>query len=166
MQYNYQQRNEFCIIIFINRMTELVITRYLHFIAVFAIVGAIISEQILVSKTMTRLEIKRFAKIDVLYGIGVILVLIAGLLLWFAVGKPASYYNRNWLFHTKLTMFLTLGLMSIYPSIFFLRNRKGNDLDTKIIIPNMVILLLRLELVIIIIMPILATYLTLGIGAF
>lgn len=147
-------------------MTELVITRYLHFIAVFAIVGAIISEQFLVSKTMTRLEIKRFAKIDVLYGIGVILVLIAGLLLWFAVGKPASYYNRNWLFHTKLTMFLTLGLMSIYPSIFFLRNRKGNDLDTKIIIPNMVILLLRLELVIIIIMPILATYLTLGIGAF
>lgn len=147
-------------------MTELVITRYLHFIAVFAIVGAIIAEQFLVSKSMTRKEIKRVSKIDALYGLGAVLVLIAGLLLWFAIGKPAYYYSRNWLFHTKLTMFVALGLLSIYPTIFFLRNRKGIDLDTEIEVPKLVIILLRLELLIIIIMPILATYFSLGIGAF
>ena len=147
-------------------MTELVITRYLHFIAVFAIAGAIITQQFMISKTMTRNEIKRISKVDTLYAIGVILVLIAGLLLWFAVGKPASYYSRNWLFHTKLTMFLVLGLASIYPSIFFMRNKKGNDLDTKIDVPFMVILFLRLELLIIVILPILASFYSLGIGAF
>ena len=147
-------------------MTELVITRYLHFIAVFAIVGAIIAEQFLVSKSMTRKEIKQVSKIDMIYGIGAVLVLIAGFLLWFAVGKPAQYYSRNWLFHTKLSMFVILVLLSIYPSIFFLKNRKGADLDTKIEVPMTIILLLRIELLIIIVMPILATYMSLGFGAF
>ena len=147
-------------------MTELVISRYLHFIAVFAIVGAIISEQFLISKTMTRKEVKQISKIDALYGIGALLVLVAGLILWFAVGKPASFYSRNWIFHTKITMFVVLGLFSIYPAIFFLKHRKGTDLNTEISVPNLVITLLRLELILIIIMPILATYMSLGIGTF
>ena len=147
-------------------MTELIITRYLHFIAVFAIVGAIIAEQFLVSNKMSRYEIKRISKIDGIYGLGAILVLVAGLLLWFAVGKPAQFYSRNWIFHTKLTMFVVLGLLSIYPTVFFLKNRKGDDLDTEITVPKAVIVLLRLELILVIIMPILATYMSLGIGTF
>ena len=147
-------------------MTELVIARYAHFIAVFAIVGAIFAEQFLVSKSMTRNEIKRIAKIDAIYIFGVILVLIAGLILWFWVGKPVSFYSRNWIFHTKLTMLIVLGLLSVYPIIFFFKNRKGNDMDTKIRVPVTVIILLRLELCLIIVMPILATLISLGIGTF
>lgn len=147
-------------------MTELVIARYAHFIAVFAIVGAIFAEQFLVSKSMTRNEIKRIAKIDAIYIFGVILVLIAGLILWFWVGKPVSFYSRNWIFHTKLTMLIVLGLLSVYPIFFFFKNRKGNDMDTKIRVPVTVIILLRLELCLIIVMPILATLISLGIGTF
>jgi putative membrane protein len=147
-------------------MTEVVLTRYVHFIAVFAIVGAIFSQQFLISKSMTRAEIKRIAKIDVIYGLGALLVLAAGLTLWLWVGKPAAIYSRNWLFHSKLTLFLTLGILSIYPSIFFMKNRKGQDLDTKIDIPFTVILLLRLELILILIIPALASFASLGFGVF
>ena len=147
-------------------MTELILTRYAHFIAVFAIVGAIFAEQFLISKTMTRSEIKRISKVDAIYGLGALVVLLAGFALWFWVGKPASFYSRNWIFHTKLTLFIVLGLMSVYPTVFFLKNRKGDDLDTMIKVPNMVIILLRLELVLIIIMPLLASFMTLGIGTF
>ena len=147
-------------------MTELIITRYVHFIAVFAIVGAIIAEQFLISSKMSRYEIKRISRIDAVYGLGAILVLAAGLILWFAVGKPAQFYSRNWIFHTKLTLFVVLGLLSIYPTVFFMKNRKGTDLDSEIEVPKTVIILLRLELVLIIIMPILATYMSLGIGTF
>jgi putative membrane protein len=147
-------------------MTEVVLTRYVHFIAVFAIVGAIFSQQFLISKSMTRAEIKRIAKIDVIYGLGALLVLAAGLTLWLWVGKPAAIYSRNWLFHSKLTLFLTLGILSIYPSIFFMKNRKGQDLDTKIDVPFTVILLLRLELILILIIPALASFASLGFGVF
>jgi len=147
-------------------MTELVITRYVHFMAVFAIVGAIFAEQFLISKIMTRQEIKRIAKIDAIYGIGALLVLIAGFTLWFWVGKPASFYSRNWIFHTKLTLFILLGLLSVYPTIFFIKNRKGNDLDTKIEVPGTVILLLKIELLLILVIPALGTLTSLGIGTF
>ena len=50
-------------------MTELVIFRYLHFIAIFAVVGAIFAEQFLISNSMTRKEIKLISKIDAIYGI-------------------------------------------------------------------------------------------------
>lgn len=147
-------------------MTELVLTRYVHFIAVFAIVGAIFSQQFLISKSMSRLEIKRIAKVDAIYGLGALLALVAGLTLWFWVGKPAMIYTRNWLFHSKLTLFIILGILSIYPTIFFLKNRKGQDLDTYIEVPRSVILLLRLELIILIIIPALASFSSLGFGVF
>jgi len=147
-------------------MTELIITRYIHFIAVFAIVGAIFAEQFLVSSSMSRREIKRIANIDAIYGIGALLVLIVGIALWFWVGKPASFYSRNWIFHTKLTMFILLGVLSIFPTVFFLKNRKGKDLDTVIQVPKTVILMLRLEMVLIIIIPLLASFMSLGIGTF
>jgi len=147
-------------------MTDIIIFRYLHFIAVFAIVSAIFAEQFFISKTMTRLEIKRIAKIDAIYGIGALLVIIAGLTLWFWVGKPASFYSRNWIFHSKLTLFLILGVLSIYPTIFFLKHRKGNDLDTVIEVPKSIILFLRFELLLIFVIPLLATLMSLGIGTF
>ena len=134
--------------------------------AVFAIVSAIFAEQFFISKTMTRLEIKRIAKIDAIYGIGALLVIIAGLTLWFWVGKPASFYTRNWIFHLKLTLFVILGILSIYPTIFFLKKRKGYDIDTIIEVPKTIILLLRFELLLIIVIPLLATLMSLGIGTF
>jgi len=44
---------------------------------------------------MTRSEIKRISKVDVIYGFGALLVLIVGFTLWFWVGKPAVFYSRN-----------------------------------------------------------------------
>jgi len=147
-------------------MTAIVLARYLHFIAVFAIVGSLVAEQFLVSKTMSRSEIKRVARVDALYGLGAVLVLIAGLILWFSVGKPAEFYTKNWIFHTKLTLFVVLGLLSIYPTIFFLKNRKGSDLMDDVTVPSGVFVCLRLEMVLLIIIPLLATLMSLGIGSF
>lgn len=147
-------------------MTELVLTRYLHFISMFAFAASLIMEQFVISKSMTRGEIKRFVKLDTAYGISFILMLISGLLLWFVVGKPADFYTRNWIFHTKLTVFVVLSLMTIYPTVFFLRNRKGDDLSTKIEVPTILITLVRLELILLISIPLLASFMSFGIGAF
>lgn len=147
-------------------MTELVLTRYVHFIAVFAIVGAIFSEQFLISGSMTRSEIKRIAKIDMISVLGLIVALIAGLVLWFWVGNPASFYTRNWLFHSKLTLFIAMGVASIYPTIFYVKNKHGQDLDSKIEIPSLVRLLSRLKLILILIIPALASFASKGFGIF
>ncbi len=147
-------------------MTELILYRYLHFISVFAIVGAILAEQFLVSRTMTRREISRISIVDGIYGIGAILVLLAGFMLWFKVGKGEAFYTKNWIFHAKLSLFVLLGVLSIFPTIFFMKHRKANISATLIDVPTYIIVLIRIELAIIIIMPLLATLMSIGIGSF
>jgi putative membrane protein len=124
-------------------MSTEILLRYIHFISIFAIVGTLVSEHMLLKKQMTRSEIARIAKIDAIYGLAALTLLIAGLTLWLgSFGKPSIYYTRNWIFHIKLTLFIAIGLLSIYPTLFFIKNRKGNP-DETINVPGSVFLLLR-----------------------
>lgn len=147
-------------------MTALILTRYLHFIGVFAIVGAIVAEQFMVTPCMTRKQVGRVARVDAIYGFGALIVLIAGFMLWFGLGKPASFYSKNWIFHAKLTLFIVMGLLSTYPTIFFIKNRKGENPDEALQIPKSIFVLLRMELILLLIIPLLATLMSLGIGSF
>ena len=138
--------------------------RYVHFISIFAIVSTIVSEHLLLKKHMTRKELGRIARVDAVYGIAALTLLAAGFTLWFgAVGKPTAFYSGNWIFHTKITLFLVVGLLSIYPTVFFLKNRKGNP-DEVVAVPSRVFLMLRLELILLFIIPLLAGLMAKGIG--
>ncbi|GHN01608.1 membrane protein [Cytophagales bacterium WSM2-2] len=143
-----------------------ILLRYIHFISIFAIVGSLTSEHLLLKKELTRDEVGRLARIDMVYGIAALTLLIAGLTLWLgSIGKPAIYYTKNWIFHTKITLFLIIGLLSIYPTIFFIKNRKGKA-DEKITIPKSIFWMLRIELMLLFIIPLLAGLMARGIGFF
>jgi putative membrane protein len=143
-----------------------IILRYVHFISIFAIVGSLVSEHLLLKKTMTRAEITRVSIIDAVYGLAALTLLVAGFTLWLgSFGKPSEYYTKNWIFHTKITLFLTIGLLSIWPTVFFLQNRKGIPTES-VRVPAYVFLLLRLELLLLFIIPLLAGLMAHGIGYF
>jgi putative membrane protein len=145
-------------------MTTELVLRYIHFISIFAIVGTLVAEHLLLKKEMTRLELDRIARIDGVYGIAALTLLGAGLTLWLGeFGKPAIFYTKNWIFHTKLTLFILIGLLSIYPTVFFLKNRKGNP-EERITIPTSIFWMLRMELLLLFIIPILAGLMAKGIG--
>jgi putative membrane protein len=147
-------------------MTTEILLRYVHFISIFTIVGALTSEHLLLKKQLTRAEVGRLATIDAVYGIAALTLLIAGLTLWLgSVGKPAVYYSKNWVFHTKITLFLCVGLLSIYPTIFFIKNRKGKPEET-ITIPKTIFWMLRIELMLLFIIPLLAGLMSRGVGFF
>jgi putative membrane protein len=93
-------------------------------------------------------------------------LICAGLTLWFSgVGKPAVYYSKNWIFHTKITSFLMVGLLSIYPTIFFIKNRKGNP-EEVVAVPKSIFWMLRFELTLLLIIPLLAGLMARGVGFF
>jgi putative membrane protein len=147
-------------------MTAEIILRYVHFICIFAIVSVVVAEHLLLKKELTRTEITRLAKIDAIYGVAALVLLGAGLTLWFGdVGKPAIYYSKNWIFHLKLTLFLSIGLLSIYPTVFFIKNRKGNPVET-VAVPTLIFWLLRIELLLLFIIPLLAGLMARGVGFF
>ena len=147
-------------------MSPEILLRYLHFISIFTIVGVLVSEHLLLKKNLTRAEIGRLARIDAVYGLAAMTLLTVGLTLWLGgFSKPAVYYTMNWVFHTKLTFFLMIGLLSIYPTVFFLRNRKG-DQGELVAVPSSIFWALRLELSLLALIPLLAGLMARGIGFF
>ncbi|MEY4930125.1 MAG: hypothetical protein RI909_849 [Bacteroidota bacterium] len=141
-----------------------ILLRYVHFISIFAIVGALVSEHLLLKNEMTRSELSRLARIDAVYGLAAVALLAAGLTLWLgSIGKPAEFYSKNWIFHTKITLYVVVGLLSIYPTVFFIKNRKGQQ-DESVKIPKSIFWMLRLELLLIFIIPLLAGLMAKGIG--
>lgn len=147
-------------------MTLEIIFRYLHFISIFSIVGTLVSEHLLLKKVLTRSEIGRLSRVDAVYGIASIALVGAGLTLWLGgLGKPFEYYRYNWIFLTKMACLTLLGLLSIFPTVFFIRNRKGKP-EEKVDIPNSIFWMLRLELLLLLIIPLLAGLMAKGVGYF
>jgi putative membrane protein len=140
--------------------------RYVHFISIFTIVATLAGEYLLVKKTMTRAELDRLSRIDALYGIAALVLLGAGLTLWLgSYGKPAIVYSKNWIFHLKLGLFVVIGLLSVYPTVFFLRHRKGDPAEW-VTLPAAIFWMLRLEIGLLVVIPMLAGLMSRGIGYF
>lgn len=137
--------------------------RYLHFASILALGAGLIGQCVLMRGAMLRSEIVRLQKLDIVYGLSAILVLVTGLLQWFAVGKPSSFYSGNPVFHAKITLFLVIGLVSIYPSVFFGKQRKGEPEDW-VQVPGGVVWSVRAETVLLFLLPLLATLMARGMG--
>ncbi len=142
-------------------MLELLI-RYFH-LFFFALIGAILlCEYVLVSRTMSLKNIQRVAILDALYGISSLGIFILGLILWFGTGKPSSFFSTNMFFHVKLTLFFVLGILSIYPTIFFVKSRKKDD--DIIEVPKLVLTIIKIELFIFVLIPLFAVLMVSGYG--
>ncbi|MFT4672022.1 MAG: putative membrane protein [Pseudohongiellaceae bacterium] len=134
----------------------------LHLIAIFALVGAIVIENIATKPTITKEDIINLARVDAAAGISAILTLGFGLALWFGVGKPAEFYTSNPIFHGKLGLFALLVVFGAYPANFFFKQR-STQADT-IDVPKSVRVFLKIELLIVFIIPLLAFLMARGIG--
>ncbi len=148
-------------------MTLEILLKYVHFLAIFSIVASLTAEHLLLKPQLTRNELQRISIIDGIYGVSSIVLLAAGLTLWLGgVGKPAEIYSKNWVFHLKIGLFFLIGLLSIYPTVFFLKKRKGDNREELVTVPTMVKMMLRMELLILFILPLLASLMAKGIGYF
>ena len=130
--------------------------KYLHFIGIFGVVGALSVEWALTKKEVSGNTLSLLAKVDAVYGVSSILVLAAGFIMWFGVGKPAEFYSTNGLLHLKIGLFAIIGGLSIYPSIFFFKNRKTESEEVQV--PNLILMLIRIEVVLLLLIPLLATF--------
>jgi putative membrane protein len=141
---------------------EEVIFRYFHFLGIISLASMLVCQNILLSKTVSGTQLKRLTVIDAWYGVSALAILASGISLVFLVGKPSEFYTQNILFHIKFGLFLFVALLSVVPTIFFIRNRKNSKSEKPI--PNNVILLKRLELLVLFSIPLLAVLIARGIG--
>ncbi len=139
---------------------------YLHYIGIMALMGSLISEHLILKPSIKKDQIKSLATIDLIYGLSAIIVLTTGLLRWFVYGKGYDYYMSTHLFHIKLTLFIVLGILSIFPTIKILKWKKqinhGEEPDITEKGVKKLLMFIRIELLIIAIIPLLAVLIVRG----
>lgn len=140
-----------------------VAVRYIHFLGIIVLGAALLGQLLFTRASMARREIEKLSQLDKIYAVAVIVVLAAGLYLWLGIGKPAEFYSKNPVFQTKLMLFLVIGLISIYPTLFFNKARKGESLEI-VRVPALVRWSVRIEIVLLVLLPLLASFMARGIG--
>lgn len=136
--------------------------KYLHYLGIFAVVSSLVAEHLLIEDRLSRKAIQRLSVIDAIYGIGALITLGAGFTLWFGVGKPTEFYSSGWIIYTKLGLFGLVGAMSLIPTFYFLKERKG-DPEEVVDIPKKMKMIVRIELTLLMIIPLLAAMMAMGV---
>lgn len=142
---------------------SLVLINYAHFLGLGGLFAALAAELALYRPRVGGEVARRLARIDALYGLSALTALGTGLLKVFAGDKPAAYFGANPLFHVKVTLFVVVLLLSIYPTVQFIR-RRGAAVDAEVTYPASIGVLLRIQLALLLAMPLLAVLMARGYG--
>ena len=107
-----------------------------HHILIFALAAILTAELILVRPQMTAGDVGRVARVDVAYGAVAGLILVIGFARVFFGLKGAEFYFANGWFHAKLTAFVVVGLLSIVPTMRFLKWRRAQRTEPGFVPPS------------------------------
>jgi putative membrane protein len=101
------------------------ILAYLHFAAIFALIWFLAREWTLLRAGFSSVGVELLARADARFGIAAGLVLVTGALRAVFGVKGWAFYAQNPAFHVKIGLFVVVGLISIAPTLQFLRWRKA-----------------------------------------
>lgn len=144
------------------------IAAYIHYLSIFILFALLAIEHV---QFKLPLDLKRARSLiitDIAYGICAGAVLFSGLarVLWY--GRGLDYYLGNSLFHAKVGLFILVGLISVVPTFVFLNWRNslkaGEIPQVSPAKARLVTLVIRLELLLLLIIPLLATLMARGHG--
>jgi putative membrane protein len=93
----------------------------LHHLSAFTLTACLVYEFIAFSKVLTVEEARRIQRVDLWYGISAGLLVAVGLLRVFFFEKGAPFYAANLMFWIKMALFVIVGLLSIYPTIRYIK---------------------------------------------
>jgi putative membrane protein len=104
-------------------MTATITAAYIHHAAAFLVVAALMVELVVLKNELTLSSARSVLRMDLVYGIAATVLLVAGFVRVFYTEKGSMYYFANGPFLVKLALFIVVALLSIYPTVQFVRWR-------------------------------------------
>jgi putative membrane protein len=96
------------------------VAAFLHYLGAFALVAALSVELVLMRGAFSAENARRLQRADLIFGLAAALVLVAGLFRVLYFEKGPGYYFQSATFIAKITVFLVVGVASIYPTLQFI----------------------------------------------
>ncbi|WP_417663501.1 DUF2214 family protein [Pseudomonas sp.] len=144
------------------------IAAYLHYLSIFGLFALLSIEHVTFGKELDVARARRLIFTDIAYGICAGLVLLTGLVRVIWYGKGWQYYLSNSLFHTKVGLFILVGLLSVYPTYVYLNWRNSLNAGQPPVISRrekfLVTMTIRVELLLLLAIPLFATFMARGFG--
>lgn len=141
---------------------------YIHFLGIMVLMGALIAKYLIALLKITNESIRFLSIANSMFIVSLLIVLASGLFRWFLFGKGFDYYMTNPFFHTKLTLFLLLLVLAFFPyrkinnwNRKFMKNKSFQVADKEV---KSLFLFFRIEAVLIVVIPLLAVLVKMGIG--
>jgi putative membrane protein len=142
-----------------------IIVAWIHYVAIMLMIASLLGEHLLLKREMSAAEAKTLQRLDIIYGGSAGLVLITGILRLF-LEKGFAYYNHHIGFHILFGIFVVAALLSIYPTMVFLRWRpdtsagRGQQLAHDQF--GKLQMILRVEMTLLLLAPLFATWMAHG----
>jgi putative membrane protein len=144
------------------------ILAYLHFASIFALIWFLAKEWTLLKAGAASLQIQRLAKADIGFAIAAMAVLATGASRLLFGAKPMAFYTGNPIFDIKVALFVLAALISIAPTLAFLRWRKAAAANANFRVDESewrrVKRLVLIEMHIVALIPVFAVLMARGIG--
>ncbi len=141
---------------------------YIHYFSFMLCFGALVLERKLLKTYPNREEAISLIITDVVYGIAALMLLISGILRVLYFAQESSFYTHNPIFWIKVTVFIVVGAISLYPTITYIlwvipiRRGELPQVDSKLV--SRLALLINLELIGFASIPLFATLMARGVG--
>jgi putative membrane protein len=149
-----------------DRLVQDALLAYAHYISIFALASVIIAELVLLRKAMLADLARRMRIIDRWYGIIAGLVVVTGILRLNLGLKGSGFYVHNPVFWTKMALFVAVGLISIVPTIAYIRWNRRLAPDGSILLEdrefNQLRTLLWVQIVLFLFIPLCAVFMARG----
>ena len=140
---------------------------YAHFLSIFALLSLLVAEAALYRQRMAPATLALLRRLDLGYLLAAIAVLVSGLLRFFFFAKGPGFYAANPVFWVKMALFVLVGLMSVPPTIHYIKTAKASR-GGEIAIPDRTYRHIRGHLIgqlaLFALIPLAATLMARGIG--
>ena len=146
-------------------MTLGIVVAWFHYASLMLLIAAVLGEAVVLKPRITVTEARLLQRLDNTYGASAALLLATGVARMF-LEKGVAYYLHHGAFHILVTLVVVIGLLSIYPTVIFLRWRGEIKADRAPAIPaeqfRRLRLILRIEIVLLLIAPLFAAWMAHG----
>jgi putative membrane protein len=136
-----------------------------HHLLIFGLFGVLMAEFVVVRPGMTNVMVERIGAMDLWYGALAALLLAVGFGRAIFAAKGWLYYSHNAFFWAKISVFVIIGLLSVPPTLAFIRWRRAADAPEEPQISRIRGLLWP-EVVLFLLLPIFAAAMARGYGEF
>jgi len=137
----------------------------LHHLFIFALFGVLSAEVVSVRRRMDAAAVGRIQLIDNWYGVLALLILIVGFCRAIFAAKGWEYYAHNAFFWAKIATFVVIAVLSIPPTVAFMRWRRENTSPTDAAVAG-VRLYLWIQVALFPLLPAFAAAMARGYGVF